>query len=301
MDKTGEIVLKTSLPLKVYRSGKVRDIYELGNDLLMVTTDRISAFDCVLPSGIPNKGRILTGLSVFWFDFTRDFVKNHLISADAGTFPGELSDYYDLLEGRSMLVKRTERIDIECVVRGYLSGSAWKEYKSTGTVCGIRLPSGLSESEELPEPIFTPAMKADTGHDVNISEGRMAGLVGADLAGQLKELSLGIYEKAASKALSGGVIIADSKFEFGVLEGEVILIDELLTPDSSRFWSLEDYSPGGPRKSFDKQFVRDYLEGIGWNKQPPAPRLPEDIVEKTLERYLEAYRRITGRDYRGPS
>lgn len=287
-----DIILETDLPLKPFIRGKVRDIYDLGDRLLMVTTDRISAFDSVLPNGIPHKGRVLTGLSVFWFNYIG--VRNHLLSVDVNEFPDELRGYSGVLEGRSMLVKKTARIDIECVVRGFISGSAWKEYLETGCVCGITLPEGLIESQRLPEPLFTPAIKAESGHDVNISEEKMADLVGANLTQELKNISLMIYGKAFIRANGVGVLIADSKFEFGILDGGPILIDELLTPDSSRFWSLKDYSPGGPQRSFDKQFVRDYLEEVGWNKEPPAPVLPDEIVKKTSQRYLEAYRRITG-------
>ena len=296
--ETDDILLKCDLPLKRFASGKVRDIYDLGDELLMVTTDRISAFDYVLPTGIPYKGKVLNGLSVYWFSRTKDIVQNHLITADVRRFPKEVEGYWEILRGRSMMVAKAKRIDIECVVRGYISGSAWKEYEESGTVCGIKLPKGLAESGRLPEPIFTPAMKSDTGHDVNISQEKMADLVGDELTEKLREISLRIYDKAAKKALDGKVIIADTKFEFGIRNGEIILIDELLTPDSSRFWAAEDYSPGGSQKSFDKQFVRDFLESIKWNKSPPAPQLPCDIVEKTSERYLEAYRRITGSPYK---
>lgn len=291
-----DVLVKTDLPLKSFMRGKVRDIYDLGNDLLMIATDRISAFDSVLPNGIPYKGKVLTGLSVFWFNFTKDIIENHLITANVDEFPDEIREYSRILEGRSMIVKKAERIDIECVVRGYISGSAWKEYMKRGSVCEISLPKGLKESQKLPEPIFTPAIKAETGHDINISEERMVDLIGNELTKGLKKISLQIYEKAFDKAINEGIIIADSKFEFGISDGKPILIDELLTPDSSRFWSLEDYSPGRTQKSFDKQFVRDYLEKIKWDKEPPAPMLPEEIVKRTSQRYLEAYRRITGGD-----
>ncbi|RLI85793.1 MAG: phosphoribosylaminoimidazolesuccinocarboxamide synthase [Candidatus Altiarchaeales archaeon] len=291
-----DVLLKTDLPLKPFMRGKVRDIYDLGNELLMIATDRISAFDSVLPNGIPYKGKVLTGLSVFWFNFTRDIIENHLITANVDEFPDEIRRYSGILEGRSMIVKKAERIDIECVVRGYISGSAWKEYREKGGVCEISLPKGLKESQKLPEPIFTPAIKSKTGHDINISEEKMADLIGNELTERLKRISLQIYEKAFDKANRNGIIIADSKFEFGISNGKPILIDELLTPDSSRFWSLEDYSPGRTQKSFDKQFVRNYLEKIKWNKEPPAPMLPDEIVKRTSQRYLEAYRRITGRD-----
>lgn len=290
------VLLKTDLPLKLFMHGKVRDIYDLGNELLMISTDRISAFDCVLPNGIPYKGKVLTGLSVFWFNFTRSIIENHLITANVDEFPDETRKYSNILRGRSMIVKKAKRIDIECVVRGYISGSAWKEYKEKGSVSGISLPKGLKECEELPEPIFTPAIKAETGHDININEKKVAYLIGDELKEKLKKISLNIYKKAFVKAKKRGIIIADSKFEFGISDKKLILIDELLTPDSSRFWSLENYSPGGAQKSFDKQFVRDYLEKIKWNKEPPAPILPEEIVKKTSQRYLEVYKRITGVD-----
>jgi phosphoribosylaminoimidazole-succinocarboxamide synthase len=292
------IVLETDLPLKVFRKGKVRDIYDLDDRLLMVTTDRISAFDYILPTGIPLKGKVLTALSVYWFGYTKNLIENHLITADAAKFPDNLRKYSQILKGRSMLVKKSERIDIECVVRGYISGSAWKEYKEKGTVCGMPMPKGLAESDRFPEPIFTPAMKSDTGHDVNISVAEMVKQVGKDLTGELEEKSLKIYEKAAKKALGGKIIIADTKFEFGQIKGKTILIDELLTPDSSRFWPLDDYTPGRPQNSFDEQFIRDWLESIKWNKSPPAPTLPKDIVEKTMDRYLEAHKRITGETLR---
>lgn len=292
---SADVILKTDLPFKVFRRGKVRDTYDLGDRLLMVTTDRISAFDCVLPNGIPNKGKVLTALSVYWFDYTKNVVKNHLITADLEGFPAEAKKYADILRGRTMLVKKSRRIDIECVVRGYISGSAWKEYREKGTVCKMKMPAGLLESSRLPEPIFTPAKKSDDGHDENISIEEMKEIIGKDLACELEETSIKIYEKAAKKALSAGIIIADTKFEFGVLGDEVILIDELLTPDSSRFWPLEEYAPGRAQNSFDKQYIRDYLESIKWNKSPPAPQLPKEVVEKTEERYLEAYKRIVGK------
>lgn len=289
-------VLKTDLKeVRLLFRGKVRDIYDLNDKLLIVATDRISAFDSVLPCGIPYKGKVLNLISVYWFNFTRDIIKNHLITSDVSKFPDKLREHSELLKDRSMLVKKAERIDIECVVRGYIAGSAWEEYKRKGSVCGISLPEGLSESERLPEPIFTPAIKAKTGHDVNVTEEKVAELVGEDLKDELKEKSIAIYEKAFKEAESKGIIIADSKFEFGMYDDELILIDELLTPDSSRFWSLEDYQPGMPQKSFDKQFIRDYLVDIGWNKEPPAPSLPDHIVQKTIQKYLEAYERITGR------
>lgn len=290
-------ILTTEIPeLKLFQRGKVRDIYDLGDKLLIIATDRISAFDSVLPTGIPMKGRVLTALSVFWFDYTKGLVGNHLISADDGEFPGVPEDSRGILEGRSMLVKKAQRIDIECVARGYLSGSAWAEYQKTGSVCGIELPTGLAESEKLPEPIFTPAIKASSGHDENVSEERMNEIVGDELGGRLREITLKIYTQATAYAESRGIIIADTKFEFGLLDGELILIDELLTPDSSRFWPMDDYSPGRAQKSFDKQFVRDYLAGINWDKEPPAPELPEEIVMSTRNKYLDAHRLITGNE-----
>ncbi len=289
-------LIETKLPLKVFAKGKVRDIYDLGDKLLMIATDRISAFDCVIPNGIPLKGMVLTAISIYWFNYTKNIIRNHLITGDVKKFPEELKDYSGILRGRSMLVWKAKRIDIECVVRGYLSGSAWKEYKEIGEVCGIELPSGLVESEKLPEPIFTPAIKASSGHDENISEERAAELVGNEIKEELKKKSIEIYRKASKRAESNGIIIADTKFEFGLKEGKVILIDELLTPDSSRFWPRDEYEPGRPQKSFDKQFVRDYLESIGWGKEPPAPELPKEIVEKTSEKYLTAYRLITGKE-----
>ncbi|MFZ2456536.1 MAG: phosphoribosylaminoimidazolesuccinocarboxamide synthase [Candidatus Altiarchaeia archaeon] len=288
------VVLQTNLPLKLFARGKVRDVYDLGDALLMVATDRISAFDYVLPAGIPYKGAVLTGLSVYWFKHMSGVVKNHLISADVSDYPGDLPEHASVLAGRSMLVKKARRIDIECVVRGYISGSAWKEYKESGTVCGESMPRGLRESDALPSPLFTPAMKSDSGHDENISVARMAELIGKELTGELSELSLRVYEKGALRAKKGGIILADSKYEYGIRDGEIILIDELLTPDSSRFWDADKYAPGGAQDSFDKQFVRDYLLSVKWDKKPPAPNLPDDIVEKTSRRYLEAYCRITG-------
>ncbi len=274
--------------------GKVRDIYDLGDRLLIVATDRISAFDVVLPTPIPDKGRVLTQLSLFWFERLSSLVPNHVISAT--DFPEELAAEAPALAGRSMLVQKTEPLPIECVVRGYLSGSGWKDYQKTGAVCGIGLPEGLQESEKLPEPIFTPATKATTGHDENISFDEAARLAGRELTGRVRDLSLEIYRRASVYALERGIIIADTKFEFGLRDGELIWIDEALTPDSSRFWPADGYVPGRPQPSFDKQYVRDYLEHLGWNKQPPAPELPPDVVNGTRDRYREAYRRLTGRE-----
>ena len=285
-----DIVLNTDLKsLKLFKRGKVRDIYDLDDKLLIVATDRISAFDVVIPSGIPQKGRILTALSLFWFDFCQDIIANHIIPLQL-TFLSEQER--KLVEGRAMLVKKTNPVPFECVVRGYLSGSAWKEYQSQGSVCGIKLAPGLQEAEKLPEPIFTPSTKAQTGHDINITFDELQNLAGAELASKLRQVSLNIYLKASDYAEKRGIIIADTKFEFGTDEGEVMLIDELLTPDSSRFWSKEEYEPGKPQPSFDKQFVRDYLNGLDWDKNPPAPELPPEVIEETSRKYLEAYHRL---------
>src|SRR6266849_1715488 len=300
-DLLDPVLLQTDFPgLELFASGKVRDVYELGSDhLLFVATDRISAFDYVLATGIPNKGRVLTQISLFWFDFLRDVVPNHLITAEVNEYPAEVRQYATQLRGRSMLVKRAEMFPVECVVRGYLSGSGWKEYKATGAVCGIHLPSGLRESEQLPEPIFTPATKATTVHDENISFEHMTRLVDPEDARQLRDLSLAIYSKAAAYARQKGIIIADTKFEFGRTAAGITLADEVLTPDSSRFWPLDIYAPGKAQNSYDKQFVRDYLESIQWNKQPPAPALPIDVASKTSEKYVEAYRHLTGHELHG--
>jgi phosphoribosylaminoimidazole-succinocarboxamide synthase len=296
-----DAVIQTDFPeLELYASGKVRDVYSLDNNhLLFVATDRISAFDYVLATGIPQKGRVLTQMSVFWFEFLRDLVPNHMVTTDTDRYPALLRKYADQLRGRSMLVNRAEMFPVECVVRGYISGSAWKEYKSSGAVCGIQLPVGLKESDQLPEPIFTPATKATSGHDENISFEQMAKIIGADLSTQLRDVSLAIYKKAADYAQQRGVIIADTKFEFGRTAAGITLADEVLTPDSSRFWPADKYQPGKAQESFDKQYVRDYLEEIRWNKQPPAPALPAEVARKTSEKYLEAYRQITGRDLDG--
>ncbi len=280
----------------LHARGKVRDIFEAGPDLLMVATDRISAFDVVLPQDIPGKGQVLTGLSLYWFEQTKDLVANHLITADVAAFPAPFSGRRDL-SGRAMLVKRAKVVPIECVARGYLSGSGWKEYTKDGTVCGIPLPSGLTESERLPEPIFTPATKEATGHDVNITIDEMAERVGRGLAERLKELTLGLYEFAASHLEQRGIILADTKFEFGFAEGELILIDEVLTPDSSRFWPADQYRPGGAQPSFDKQYVRDWLDQSGCDHEPPPPDLPKEVVEQSAARYREAYERITGESF----
>jgi phosphoribosylaminoimidazole-succinocarboxamide synthase len=287
------VISQTDFPgLKLRGRGKVRDIYEVGDRLLIVATDRLSAFDVVLPTPIPDKGHVLTQLSLFWFDKLADIVPHHVIAAK--DFTGELAPYASALEGRAMLVRRTEPLPIECVVRGYISGSGWKDYQKTGAICGISLPPGLRESDRLPEPIFTPSTKATTGHDENISFDQTVSTIGRPLAEKLRDTSITIYKRAAEHAAARGIIIADTKFEFGLIGGDLIWIDEALTPDSSRFWPADQYSPGQAQPSFDKQFVRDYLERIGWNKQPPAPALPPDVVAGTREKYREAYQRVTG-------
>ncbi len=286
--------------LELHASGKVRDVYRVDNEhLLFVATDRISAFDYVLATGIPQKGRVLTQLSLFWFDFLKDVTAHHLVTADVGDYPEVLQPHAEELRGRSMLVVRADMVAIECVVRGYLSGSGWKEYRKTGAVCGIRLPAGLRESEQLPEPIFTPSTKAASGHDENISFDEMVRRAGPKLSEQLRDLSLKIYQKAAGYAAGRGILIADTKFEFGNTAGGLVLADEVLTPDSSRFWPADGYAPGRAQDSYDKQYVRDYLEQIRWNKQPPAPALPEEVQQRTSEKYIEAYRRLTGRELDG--
>jgi len=283
--------------LKLFASGKVRDVYQVGSDhLLFIATDRISAFDYVLATGIPHKGAVLTQLSLFWFEFLKDVVPNHLVSANVSEYPAEARKYADQIRGRSMLVRRAEMFPVECVVRGYLSGSGWKEYKANGSVCEIKLPPGLRESEQLPEPIFTPATKATTGHDENISFEEMSKLVDPEDARMLRDLSLAVYQKAADYAREKGIIIADTKFEFGRTAAGITLADEVLTPDSSRFWPADLYKPGMSQQSFDKQYVRDYLEEIRWNKQPPAPALPAEVARKTSQKYVEAYRQLTGRE-----
>lgn len=283
--------------LPLMRRGKVRDLYAVDSGLLLIATDRISAFDHVLATGIPDKGKILTQISLFWFELLKDLVPNHLITANVNEYPAALRPYADQLRGRSMLVKQADMFPIECVARGYLSGSGWKEYQAGGAVCGIKLPEGLVEGSRLPEPIFTPATKSQDGaHDENISFAAAEGLIGADDAGELRRLTLAIYRRAAKHAESRGLILADTKFEFGRTADGVILADEVLTPDSSRFWDAETWRPGGAQPSFDKQFVRDYLESIHWNKQAPAPGLPVEVVERTRGKYVEAFRRLTGRE-----
>lgn len=292
------LVLDTRLNgLAPHRRGKVRDIYDLGDTLLMIATDRISAFDYVLGTGIPDKGKVLSQLSAFWFDLTRHMVSNHLLETDVQRYPPELQSHAEVLAGRSMIVRKTNPVPVECVARGYLAGSGWKDYLATGAVCGVRLPPGLRESDRLAEPLFTPATKATTGHDVNISEAEAARLVGGPLIEQLKSLTMQLYAFGAAHAERCGIVLADTKYEFGLMpDGTVLLIDEVMTPDSSRYWPRDLYNPGRPQVSFDKQYVRDYLEQIRWNKQPPVPSLPDDVVARTREKYLEAFRRLAGRE-----
>ncbi len=289
------MVLKTEMPdVGMPRRGKVRDIYDLGEHLLLVVTDRVSAFDVVLPNGIPGKGKVLTAISVFWFKKMEDIVKNHIVAVDVRDFPMQLQKYRDMLEGRSLLVKKAKVLPVECIVRGYLSGSGWKLYQKDSMVCGIKLPAGLLESSKIEHPIFTPSTKSEACHDINISFDEMKKIAGADSAAKLKDLSLRIYKRARDFAGGKGIIIADTKMEFGIYNDEIILIDELLTPDSSRFWSIKDYAPGRSQDSFDKQIVRDYLLTLDWDQTPPGPELPADIVNKTSERYQEILRILTG-------
>lgn len=286
---------ETNIPsLHIYARGKVRDMYDLGDRLLMVATDRLSAFDVVMREPIPGKGIVLTALSAFWFDYTRDVVPNHLISMDLTDLPSRAQEALPLLEARAMVVRKAKRVDVECVVRGYLAGSGWAEYRKSGICGGHSVVPGLVESARLPEPIFTPATKAEEGHDINITTAQMANLVGTDLAQRLEELSLRLYATAAARCQERGIILADTKFEFGLLDGKVILIDEVLTPDSSRFWPADSYAPGGPQPSFDKQYVRDYLDSTGWDHEPPPPPLPTDVLAQTTAKYREAYQRIVG-------
>lgn len=291
----GKVILKTEMPdIGILRSGKVRDIYDIGDYLLLIATDRISAFDVVLPNGIPDKGKMLTQISIYWFREMKDIIKNHIVATEVKDFPEKLHKYADMLEGRSMLVQKAKPMPVECIVRGYLSGSGWKEYKEKGTVCGIRLQSGLVESSKLQEPIFTPSTKADEGHDINISFGEMKGIIGDETAKRLRDVSIRIYSKARDIAEKKGIIIADSKFEFGIYDGALILIDELLTPDSSRFWSMKDYAPGRGQDSYDKQIIRDYLLTLDWDKTYPGPVLPDEIIEKAAQRYREILKILTG-------
>lgn len=281
------------LPLHI--KGKVRNVYDLGDQLLIVVTDRISAFDVVFPNLIPNKGRVLNSISEFWFNYTKDIIGNHVITTDVDQYPHGLSQFKEELAGRSMLVKKVKMLEVECIVRGYLEGSGLKDYQQTGSICGIKLPAGLKQGEKLPEPIFTPSTKATEGHDENVSFEAVAGIIGSELAAKLRDVSIALYQKASRYAESKGLILADTKFEFGMLDGQLIVADEMFTPDSSRFWAMDEYEPGKPQKSFDKQFVREYLESIQWDKKPPAPILPEDVVKKTEAKYVEAYERITGK------
>jgi phosphoribosylaminoimidazole-succinocarboxamide synthase len=290
-----EVLLETKLPLPLLARGKVRDIYDLGDSLLFIASDRISAFDCILDSGIPCKGRILTQMSLFWFDFLGDVVPSHLLTANVAEYPRRLARFRKKLNGRSMLVKKAQMVPVECVARGYLAGSGWKEYQEKGSVCGIPLPPGMRDGDRLPEAIFTPATKAQSGHDMNVSFQFVARQMGVELAGQLRDLTLDLYNRAAKYALQQGIIVADTKFEFGFVNERLVLADEVLTPDSSRYWPADTYSPGGPQYSFDKQYVRDYLETLSWDKRPPAPVLPPEVISKTSEKYEEAFTRLTGR------
>jgi len=291
------VIRETHLPGLDVRRGKVRDIYDLGDRLLIVATDRISAYDVVMPTGIPDKGRLLTGLSVWWFDFLSDVTANHLVTAEVAEMPAELRGHVDVLAGRSMLCRKAEVYPIECVVRGYLAGSGWREYRQRGTVCGIELPAGLKQCDPLPEPIFTPATKAESGHDENISPEQAGEIVGDDVAAELRDRSIALYQKAAAYARERGILIADTKFEWGRAGEEILLVDEALTPDSSRFWPADGYEPGHDQPSFDKQFVRNYLDTLDWDKTPPGPDLPEDIVTQTRAKYVEAYERLSGQTF----
>ena len=291
-----QAVIETNFKgLNLIKRGKVRDIYDLGDELLMVATDRISAFDVVMTDPIPEKGKLLTRISLYWFEIMKALLPNHVISGNVDDYPESCRPYMDVLRGRSMLVKKTEPLPIECIVRGYISGSGWTDYQASGEVCGIKLPEGLKESAKLPEPVFTPSTKAETGrHDINIDFNETEKKIGKQLAEKVRKLSIAIYKKGADIAYKKGIIIADTKFEFGILRDDLMLIDEVLTPDSSRFWPLESYQPGGPQKSFDKQYLRDYLLSINWNKRPPAPALPQDVISNTHNKYREAYRQLTG-------
>ena len=287
---------KTIDGLSLVRQGKVRDIYDCGDSLLIVTSDRISAFDVVMDAPIPDKGKVLNQISLFWFSMFKDITENHVISADPSDYPAPCKKYADALRGRSMLVKKAEPLPVECIVRGYITGSGWNEYLKKGSVCGINLPSGIRESEKLPEPLFTPSTKADEGHDENISFDAAVKILGKNVADEVRQLSIKLYSMGRDYAVERGIIVADTKFEFGIRNGKIILIDEVLTPDSSRFWPMDTYSPGKGQQSFDKQYLRDYLSGIGWGKTPPPPPLPEEIIEKTREKYIEAHKRLTGRE-----
>jgi phosphoribosylaminoimidazole-succinocarboxamide synthase len=286
-----------NLPLFV--KGKVRNVYDLGDKLLIIVTDRISAFDVVFPNLIPNKGKVLNSISEFWFDLTRDIIGNHMITTDVGKYPSGLSQYKEELQSRSMLVKKVKMVEAECIVRGYLEGSGLKEYQKTGSICGIKLPAGLKQADRLPEPIFTPSTKAQEGHDESVTFEGLADRIGGELAQKLKDISIALYKKASMHAESRGLILADTKFEFGMIDGELVVADEMFTPDSSRLWAMDEYEPGRPQKSFDKQFVREYLGSAAWDKKPPAPSLPDDVVKNTEKKYIEAYERITGRKFIG--
>lgn len=293
----GEPLLDIELPgIKLFKKGKVRNVFDLGDSLLLVASDRISAFDSVMPNGIPDKGAILTQISLFWFDFTKNIINNHILESDANKFPSQLKPYKDKLDKRSVIGKKAKLIPVECVVRGYLSGSGWKEYQKSQSICGIKLPAGLKESQKLPEPIFTPTTKAESGHDLNITFQEVIDQVGKETAEFIRNKTIEVYQACAEYADKKGIIIADTKFEFGFVGKEIIIIDEMLTPDSSRFWPKDQYIVGQSQPSYDKQFVRDYLESIKWNKEPPAPPLPSEIVEKTREKYFEAFKRLTGKD-----
>ncbi len=286
------------IDLPVFIKGKVRDVYEVGKDmLLMIVTDRISAFDVVFDDLIPDKGCLLNGISAFWFDYCKDIIGNHVVTTDVSEYPMGLSRFKEELQGRSMLVRKVKMVEAECIVRGYLEGSGLKDYKATGEVSGIKLPAGLKQADMLPEPIFTPSTKAKEGHDINVSYDYVKEQIGEELAAQLKEVSIALYKKASSYAKEKGIILADTKFEFGMLDGKLVIADEMFTPDSSRFWELSEYEPGRAQKSFDKQYLREYLESLDWNKQPPAPKLPEEVIQKTRAKYIEAYERLTGKKF----
>lgn len=284
------------MEVKPFKAGKVRDMFDLGDKLLIVVTDRISAFDCVFPNLIPEKGNVLNSISAFWFDFTKDIVKNHLITTDVSKYPKPFNKYKDELQGRSMLVKKVEIIPAECIVRGYLEGSGLKDYKRTGSICGIKLPEGMKQAQKLPEPVFTPSTKAEEGHDLNVTYEQLCEEIGNDLAEKLKNASLALYKAVSEYALSKGLILADTKFEFGLLDGELVVADEMFTPDSSRFWDASDYEPGRAQKSFDKQYLREYLDTLDWDKTPPAPLLPKAVIDKTTEKYIEAFTILTGKE-----
>lgn len=293
----GRLVGNTDfIGVEPFKKGKVREMFDLGDEILIVVTDRVSAFDVVFSELIPEKGRVLNGISAFWFDYTKDIIDNHMISTDVSDFPEPFKGFREELAGRAMLVKKLDIVPAECIVRGYLEGSGLKEYKKTGAVCGIRLPEGMKQADRLPEPVFTPSTKAEEGHDINVTFDELADTIGGELAGKLKDKSIELYKAASAYALEKGLILADTKFEFGLLDGELVLADEIFTPDSSRFWDASDYEPGRAQKSFDKQYLREYLETLDWDKKPPAPELPDDVIGKTTEKYLEAYKILTGKD-----